>query len=149
MLAQGSSFGTGTNAVSGTRFAYGFARQPQFVYRDDPAHFDLVDAWLSFRTFDGNVGSATITVRGFRGADELFVRAVTLSNVAERVTFDWRGLTEVAFESESLDDARSAVLAMDDVSLATTVPEPATVALVGFGGVALAGVRVLRRRSRT
>lgn len=146
VLTQGSTFGTGTNAVSGTRFAYGFARQPQFIFRNDPLLFDFTSAFLSFRTLDGSTVPGTITVRGFRGATELFTRAITLTNSAQLFTFGWTDVSEVAFESEPLNDTRSAVLAMDDVTLAT-VPEPATVALLGAGVLLLGGVRVLRRRS--
>ena len=145
VLTQGSTFGTGTNAVSGTRFAYGFARQPQFIFRNDPFLFDFTSAFLSFRTLDGSTVPGTITVRGFRGASELFTRAITLTNSAQLFTFGWTDVSEIAFESEPLNDTRSAVLAMDDVTLAT-VPEPATVALLGVGVLLLGGTRLARRR---
>jgi hypothetical protein len=55
-------------------------------------------------------------------------------------------VSEVAFESEALNTGRSAVLAVDDLTLAT-VPEPATVALVGAGLVVVLGAGARRRAS--
>jgi hypothetical protein len=53
-------------------------------------------------------------------------------------------VSEVEFASESLNATRSAVLAVDDVTLAT-VPEPATVVLVGAGAVMILGMARRRR----
>jgi hypothetical protein len=144
VFTTAAPLGAGNNASSGAKFAYGFATFPQFIYRADPQLFDLTSAFLSFRTYDGNVSPGTITVRGYRGDAEVFSRVLTLTNSAQLFTFNWADVSEVAFESEALNAGRSAVLAVDDLTLAT-VPEPATVALVGVGAaVLLAGAR--RRR---
>lgn len=144
VLTSGSTFGTGANAASGTKFAYGFAGgASSFLYRTDRA-FDLFDAFLSFRTLDGNVAPATVVVRGYRGAAEAYSRTLTLTNSAQRFTFNFAAVDEVEFEAAALSGARSAVLALDDVN-AAVVPEPATVALVGLGGVLVLGAA--RRRA--
>jgi hypothetical protein len=144
VLTSASTFGTGNNAASGTKFGYGFAGTSQFLYRTDPNLFDFTSAFLSFRTFDGNVSPAAITVRGYRGGDQLFSRVLTLTNSAQLFTFNWADVSEVEFASESLNATRSAVLAVDDVTLAT-VPEPATVVLVGAGAVMILGMARRRR----
>jgi hypothetical protein len=145
VLSSAATFGTGTNASSGTRFLYGFARAgASFVYRDAPERWDLLGASLSFRTLDGDLSPATVTIRGFRDADEVFVRVLTLTTVAQRFELDLRDVTEVAFETGALDATRSAVLAVDDLTV--TVPEPSSVVLLATGAGMLLLVR--RRRAR-
>jgi hypothetical protein len=147
VLTQGSAFGTGTNAVSGSRFAYGLATTDQFIYRPDAFRFDFTSAFVSFRTLDGSVGPVSLTVRGYRGASEVFSRALQLTTSAQLFVFDWVDVDEVEFAGAGLATGRSIVLAVDDVTLAA-VPEPATVALLGVGVLALGGVRLLTRRRR-
>lgn len=146
VFTTATPLGVGNNAVSGNKFAYGFATFPQFIYRADPQLFDLTSAFLSFRSYDGNLTPGTITVRGYRGENEVFSRILTLTNTAQLFTFNWADVSEVAFESEALNTGRSAVLAVDDLTLAT-VPEPATVALVGAGLVVVLGAGARRRAS--
>jgi hypothetical protein len=55
-------------------------------------------------------------------------------------------IEELEFETSALDAGRSAVLAVDDLALAA-VPEPATLVLVGAGGVVLAAVARRRRQA--
>jgi hypothetical protein len=146
--ASTTSFGTGNNASSGTRFAYGKAFGNSFVYRADDLNFNFFSAALSFRTLDGNVSPAALVVNGYRtGTDPVFTRSLSLSNSAQLFTFDWADVNELEFVTVALDANRSAVLAVDDVTLAT-VPEPGSIVLLatGLGAVALVGAR---RRTRS
>jgi hypothetical protein len=89
VFTTATPLGVGNNAVSGNKFAYGFATFPQFIYRADPQLFDLTSAFLSFRSYDGNLTPGTITVRGYRGENEVFSRILTLTNTAQLFTFNW------------------------------------------------------------
>ena len=147
--ATTTSFGTGANASSGTRFAYAYAGGSSFVYQAADLNFSFVSAALSFRTFDGNVAPASILVNAYRAnaTPPAFSRTLSLTNTAQLFTFDWANVYELEFVTTSLDANRSAVLAIDDVTL-STVPEPASIALLttGLGIIALVGAR---RRART
>lgn len=143
VLGSGAAFGTGVNASSGSNFLYAFALAgASYIYRSDVG-FHLYGASLSFRAFDENTDPADLTIRAYRGADEVFTRTLSLTNSAQRFRFDIRNVDEVAFETGALDGTRSAVLAVDDITIAA-VPEPATVALVASGLAVLVGVA--RRR---
>ena len=145
VLTSASSFGTGTNATSGTKFAYGFAGAgSSYIYRTD-INFNLFSAYLSFRTFDGDVAQADVVIRGYRGPAQVFARTLSLTDSAQLFVLDIPNVEEVEFETSALDGTRSAVLAIDDMSIAT-IPEPGTVVLLlsGLGGVA--GIATVRRR---
>jgi hypothetical protein len=146
VLANTSPFGSGTNAVSPTRFAYGFAGVgSSFLYRTDNA-FDVGGFFASFRTLDGNVTPATVTVRGYRGAEQLFTQTLLLTNNAQLFTLSWNAIDELEFETTALDAQRSAVLALDDVRLAV-VPEPTTLWLLSAGLVVVGSIGARRRRA--
>jgi hypothetical protein len=142
--ASTTSFGTGANASSGTRFAYGYAGGSSFVYQARDLDFSFVSAALSFRTFDGNVAPASVIVNAYRAnaAAPAFSRTLTLTNSAELFTFNWANVYELEFVTTPLSTNRSAVLAVDDITL-STVPEPGSIALLatGLGAIALVGAR--------
>jgi hypothetical protein len=145
--ATTSALGSGSNASSGTRFAYGYAVGESFVYRLDGQSFGLLGAALSFRTFDGNVSPVQLVVNGYRtGFDPVFTRTLSVTNSAQLFTFDWNDVHELEFVTTAFSANRSAVLAVDDLTL-STVPEPGSVVLLatGLGAVLLVGAR---RRAR-
>jgi hypothetical protein len=150
-LETNSAFGTGNNGV-GARFAYVPLELGFGSVRRETINFDLFGALLSFRAFDGNAaGPVALTVNAYRGfdaaADPVFTRSVLLTNSAQLVTFDWFNVSEVEFLTAPLEgNGRRAVLAIDDLAVAT-VPEPATVVLVGAGAVLVAAVGARRRRA--
>ena len=143
-----AGFGTGSNASSGTRFAYAYFEGPSQIYRLDNLDFSFVSAALSFRTFDANLSPASVVVNGYRGGAQTpaFTRTLALTNSAQTFTFGWGNVSELQFVTGSLSANRSAVLAVDDVTL-STVPEPGSIVLLatGLGAVALIGAR---RRAR-
>jgi hypothetical protein len=150
-LEAASTFGTGANAVSGARFAYVLPRPDSAafgsVYRED-TNWNLFDVFLSFRSFDGNTAPLAVTVNGYRGFDDsapVFTRDLVVTNAAQRFTFNWGQVSEVEFVTNPAGAGRSAVLALDDLSV--TVPEPATVTLVGAGAVAVLAAGARRRRT--
>jgi hypothetical protein len=149
-LETGSSFGTGDNGL-GARFAYVPLGQGFGSVRREGLDFFFQSALLSFRAFDGNVsGPLTVTINGYRGFDPaaapVFTQTVRLTNTATLFTFSGPGLSEVEFLTDGLEaGGRRAVLAVDDLTLAS-VPEPTTVVLFGAGAaVVLAAAR--RRRA--
>jgi hypothetical protein len=95
--------------------------------------FNVFSAALSFRSFDGNVAPAAVTVRGYRGADAVFSTVLSVGNTASVFAINALDIEELEFETSALDTGRSAVLAVDDLALAA-VPEPATLVLVGAAG---------------
>lgn len=129
-----AALGTGTNATSGTRFALGRTAE-SYLYRDD-ADFFLTGASFSFRSFDGTTTPVALLLRGYRTANPTeaaaFERTITLTNAAQRVTFDLAlgAVNELVFDTGALGPNRQ--LALDDVTLAV-VPEPGTVLLLGSG----------------
>jgi hypothetical protein len=143
VMSTSEAFGTGANAASGVRFAYAGAIDPiASIYRTDAA-FTLSGAALSFRSYDGGTAPVALTVLGYgAGPDPLFTRLLTLTNQAQRFTFDFGPVEEVVFDLSAFTNGRSAVLAVDDVSLAV-VPEPGTWVLLatGLGAIALVGAR--------
>lgn len=150
-LESGSEFGTGDNG-NGARFAYVPLRQGFGSVRRETRNFFLRSAYLSFRAFDDNTaGPVFVTVNGYRGfdfdSDPVFTRTFALTNTRQFVEFGSLGLSEVEFLTDGLESGgRQAVLAVDDLTLAT-VPEPATVVLLGAGGAVVALVGRTRRRS--
>lgn len=143
VMSTSEAFGSGANAASGVRFAYAGALDAvASIYRTD-APFTLGSAALSFRTYDGDTAPVALTVLGYgSGPDPLFTRLLTLTNQAQLFTFDVGPVEEVVFDLSALTAGRSAVLAVDDVSLAV-VPEPGTWILLatGLGALALVGAR--------
>ena len=82
VMSSAETFGAGANASSGVNFAYGLAGAgASYIYRTD-GRFTLFDAYLSFRTFDGDASPATVVVRGYRGPAELFARTLSLTSTA-------------------------------------------------------------------
>jgi hypothetical protein len=145
VMSTAETFGRGTNASSGTRFAYAGPGSAA-MYRTDET-FEFVSAFLSFRAYDQNLAPAPLVVRGYgAGPDPIFERLVTLTNTAQLFTFNWRGVEEVEFDATALQAGRSSVLAIDDVQ--TVVPEPASVALVASGAVLLGAWSTRRPRPR-
>lgn len=147
VMTNGSSFGTGNNASSPTKFAYAQADGSSFIYRTDIG-FNFFTAHLSFRQLDLDATPATITVRGYRAGDinASFTKDVQLTNVAQKFDFFFDNIEELEFETDPLQaNGRSAVLALDDVAV-SVVPEPASVALVAVGMAAIALLTTRRRR---
>lgn len=146
VLTSGSAFGFGTNASSPSKFAYGQADGSNYIYRTDIG-FNFFSAFLSFRAVDANVMSETITVRGYRAGDidASYEMDVELTNMAQRFDFNWFDIEELEFESAPLQmNGRSAILALDDVSVAV-VPEPSTIVLLAGG---LVGIVIVSRRRK-
>ena len=147
VMTNSSSFGTGNNASSPTKFAYGQADGSSFIYRTDIG-FNFFTASLSFRQLDLDAAPATITVRGYRAGDvnATFTKDVQLTNTAQRFDFYFDNIEELEFETDPLQaNGRSAILALDDVAV-SVVPEPASIALVAAGLAALA--MIAHRRGR-
>lgn len=149
-VATTASLGTGTNAVSGTKFALGQEGSSSIGGFGQPS-FNLFSAWLSYRQFDTvnlDNGTIGITVLGYRaGIDApVFQRLLGLTNTAQLITFEFVDVEEVVFETAPLiDGGRSSALAVDNVQLGV-VPEPATVLLLATGLAALLVVTTRRRR---
>lgn len=149
VLTSASLFGTGNNASSPTKFAYGQAEGSSFIYRTDIS-FNFATAHLSFRQLDLDANPATITVRGYRTGDinATYSKDVLLTNSAQRFDFYFDNIEELEFETAPLQaNGRSAVLALDDVGV-SVVPEPASIALVaaGLAVIMLASRRRMFRR---
>lgn len=148
VLTSATTFGTGNNAVSPTKFAYAQSDGSSFLYRTD-VKFNLFSAYLSFRMIDQNATAANIIVRGYRTGDisATFNRTVLLTNSAQRFDFLFTNIEELEFETANLQaNGRSAVMAMDDINVAV-VPEPASLMLFASGLVMLL-VAVRRIRGR-
>lgn len=146
VMTNSSSFGTGSNASSPTKFAYAQADGSSFIYRTDIG-FNFFTASLSFRQLDLDATPATITVRGYRSGDvnATFTRNVLLTNAAQKFDFYFDNIEELEFETDPLQaNGRSAILALDDVAV-SVVPEPSSIALLA-AGVAVIAVVANRRR---
>lgn len=150
-LESGSEFGAGNNG-NGARFAYVGLRQGFGSVRRETRDFYLRSAFLSFRAFDGNTTAPVfVTINGYRGFDPeapaVFTRTLQLTNSQQFFEFGSMGLSEVEFLTDGFEMGnRQAVLAVDDLTLAT-VPEPATVVLLGAGGAVVLLVGRKRRSS--
>lgn len=149
VLTSASTFGTGTNAVSPTKFAYAQADGSSFIYRTG-ALFNFSSAYLSFRKFDSNVNPLTLVVRGYRPGtvNATFERSVQVTNSAQFFSFQFGAIDELEFETVQFQaGGRSAVLALDDVGL-SVVPEPASIALLAAGLIGIVVVVHSRKRRR-
>jgi hypothetical protein len=150
-LEANSPFGTGSNAVGAAgRFAYVPLGQGFGAVRRETLDFYLQSAFLSYRAFDANVsGPVTVTLNGYRGfdlgSDPVFTRTLTLTNTAQLFDFGGVALSEFEFITAGAElGGRRAVVALDNLTLAS-VPEPATVVLVGAGVLLVGGLA--RRRA--
>jgi hypothetical protein len=145
-VATTTSLGSGTNAVSGTKFALG-REDFSSVYRVG-TDFHFLGASLSYRQFDTtnpDNGPIGVNVFGYRVgiAAPVFTQFVTLTNTAQAFQFNFTNIEEVVFETEALTaGGRSSALALDNAQVAV-VPEPSTVLLLTVG---LAGVLLVVQR---
>ena len=141
--------GAGAGATSGAQFAYvghglGFGE----IY-SPTVGFTAFSGWIGVRTTGGPGGPATVTLRGFDAiGNEVFTQALTLTGAPTFFSFDTPLIDAVEFDTGALDadGAAGGVLVLDDVTI-STVPEPATVALLATGLVAVGGVARIRRRA--
>jgi hypothetical protein len=147
-VATTASLGTGTNAVSGTKFALG--REDLSAIYVLSGAFNFLGASLSYRQFDvlnpdnGPVGINVVAYRAGLAAPA-FTQFVTLTNVTQPFVFNFTNIEELVFETDPLTaNGRSAALAMDNATIAA-VPEPATFALMSIG---MAGLLIAVRRKR-
>ena len=138
--------GTGAGPVSGTQFAYvgsgvGFGE----IY-SPTAGFTGVSGWLGVRA-SGPLGApATVTLRGFDVAgNEVFTQALALTGTPTFFSIVTPLIDALELDTSALDADAGAVVVLDDVAI-STVPEPATVALLATGLVAVGGIARLRRR---
>ena len=144
-VATTTSLGSGTNAVSGTKFALGREDFSAF-YRTDFA-FNFLGASLSFRQFDltqPDNSPVGISVLGYRTGQvaPAFTQTVSLTNTAQPFQFNFTNAEEVVFETEALTPGgRGSALAFDNGLV--VVPEPSTVVLLSLG---LAGMMLVVRR---
>lgn len=150
-VATTASLGSGTNTVSGTKFALGQDSLSAIGGFNQPA-FNLFSAWLSYRQFDTvnpDNGPIGISIEAYRPGvvAPAYVQLITLTNTAQLFTFNFLNVEEVAFQTAPLiQGGRSSALAVDNVQLAV-VPEPSTLLLLAVGATAM--LVVVRRKRRT
>lgn len=141
--------GAGAGAAGGARFAYvGNGIGSGEIYSPAVGFTGFGD-FLGVRATGPLAGPASVTVRGFDvGGNEVFTQALALTTTPTYFAFGTPLIDALEFDTSTLDaDAGAgAVLVLDDVVI-STVPEPATVALLATGLVAIGGV-AHRRRGR-
>jgi MYXO-CTERM domain-containing protein len=151
----------GVNPLSG--YCYASSSKPDVAYdpRGTPATlssgsvFTLGSAFLTAAWNNG----LNLEITGFSGATQMFDRNIVLSQNSGAVyTFGWSGIDRLVFTPSGRLDANSddvgvgTEFVLDDISLtpgteSSVTPEPATMSLVAFGLVGLAGAARRRRRA--
>lgn len=139
--------GYANGAVSGEYVGYNEFEDPLTI--TGPA-FDFVSVYLTAAWNNG----LTVRVSGYLGAALLYQQSVLVSTGGPTLfNFNYLGIDRLVFESSGGTNAGLTGLgthfAMDnfEYNADTTVPEPATLMLVGFGAAGLAA-RARRRQTR-
>ena len=146
-------FNNGVISSPNAAYTAGFSSS-SVIASTDP--FDFISAYLGAGWYDG----LSVTVTGFFNGSQRFSQTVTVNTTgAQLFTFNFTSINQVDFTSASVSSTTDpygcgssgcSQITLDDLTLLPSTPpidtpEPATVAIVGFGGVAL--LAILRRGS--
>jgi hypothetical protein len=130
------SWGHGAHSKSASNFAYGFCCSlgQDSMTKNGGGIFNLIGGWF------GNLQGATdsFTVHGFLGASEIYTQTLNVNGTTSYISMNFLGVDKVLFDSNF-----SSNLTLDDLETTTSVPEPATLLLMGIG---LLGTVVARKR---